>query len=102
MNTTVTNSTLMLFGFGAPGVYPFWMKDTYYPLDIFWIYSQSGIHGRIVYEVEAAPCVSYDPSQSSCLQYTPPAEANYVVEAPAGFLRAHNVTQYENVTFVFS
>ncbi len=83
MNTTVTNSTFMLFVFNGPSIYPFWMEDTYYPLDIIWINSS-----KVVYIVHSVPCSWYSPNQTACIIYnnfTDGHVANYVIEAQEGF-----------------
>ncbi len=85
MNSTVTNGTFMLFAFQRPYRWGFWMKDTYAPLDMIWVYgNESG--GKVVYvQHDALPCIGYDPGQSNCTVYTPYQIANYVIEAQAGF-----------------
>ncbi len=80
MNKTVTNSTFELFIFPKPAVYPFWMKNTYYPLDMIWINGSS-----VVYVAHAVPCISYSPGQSNCTVYNTGYPADYVIEAHAGF-----------------
>ncbi len=85
MNSTVNESTLVLFDFGNADYYNFWMYDTYYNLDILWVKND-----RIVYIAEnATPCVHVDPS--SCTLYSPNAIANYVVEAKAGFAKKYDI-----------
>ncbi len=84
MNFTVTNSTFALFVFNKSGIYPFWMMDTYSPLDIIWINNT-----KVVYIADAPPCVSYSPNQTACVPYnTYPSghAANYVIEAHSGFV----------------
>jgi uncharacterized membrane protein (UPF0127 family) len=80
MNKTVTNSTFELFIFPKPAVYPFWMKNTYYPLDIIWINGST-----VAYVAHAVPCLSYNPGQSNCTIYNTQHAADYVIEAHAGF-----------------
>ncbi len=91
MNATITNQTFMLFVFYNSSIYPFWMKNTYSPLDIIWIEAENGT-GRIVYAVNATPCVSYDPNQTSCLVYYPKSDANYVIETKSGFMQRNNIS----------
>ncbi len=84
MNKTVNASTFELFAFPGPSIYPFWMMDTYYPLDIIWINGS-----RVVYIVNATPCSSYSKNQSNCIVYNSYNDghvANYVIEAQAGFV----------------
>jgi uncharacterized membrane protein (UPF0127 family) len=83
MNKTVTNSTFELFAFPQPSIYPFWMKNTYYPLDIIWINGST-----VTYIANATPCSFYDKNQSDCIIYNPYNAghmANYVIEALSGF-----------------
>ncbi len=80
MNKTVGNNTFELFVFTKPAIYPFWMKNTYYPLDIIWINGSS-----VVYIAHAVPCASYDPGQSDCALYNTQYTADYVIEASSGF-----------------
>jgi uncharacterized membrane protein (UPF0127 family) len=101
MNATVTNSTFMLFYFGQPGIYSFWMKDTYSQLDIIWLnYSGSTGMAKVVYVVDAPPCVNYSSDQSGCRIYTPSSEANYVLEAKAGFAERNNMTVGSSIKFL--
>ncbi|MDE1768178.1 MAG: DUF192 domain-containing protein [Candidatus Micrarchaeota archaeon] len=81
MNSSVNQSTFELFVFPSPAIYPFWMKDTYSPLDIIWI-NQS----TVVFITNATPCVSYSKDQSNCTVYVPSKPSNYVIEAAAGFV----------------
>ncbi len=100
MNKTVTNSTFELFIFPTPNIYPFWMKDTYYPLDIIWINGT-----RVVYIAYAIPCSWYSKGQSSCIIYNPYNSsaqgdghiANYVIEAPGGFANATGMSVGDTV-----
>ncbi len=98
MNATVTNKTFMIFIFHNSSIFPFWMKNTYAPLDIIWIEGNSS-SGRIVYIVNATPCISYDPDQANCTIYTPTTIADYVVEAQSGFVQRNNISLYQQVKF---
>ena len=55
------------------GIYPFWMKNMNFPIDIIWIDE----NGNIVYRV-----INADPS-SYPKTFTPSASARYVLEIPA-------------------
>jgi uncharacterized membrane protein (UPF0127 family) len=83
MNSSVNSSTFELFVFPRPSIYPFWMKDTYYPLDIIWI------NGTVVtYIANAIPCYWYSRNQTACVLYNGydgGRYANYVIEAQSGF-----------------
>lgn len=83
MNYSVTNTTFELFVFPKVSIYPFWMYDTYYPLDIIWINGS-----RVTYVAHAIPCSWYSPGQTDCMvynNYTSAHYANYVIEAHGGF-----------------
>ncbi len=73
----------MVFVFPAPGVYPFWMKNTLIPLDMLWLDER----GRIVWIAQSVPPCRADP----CPSYGPTREAEYVIEVVAGFSREHGV-----------
>jgi len=80
----------MLFIFEKTGFYPFWMKNTLIPLDIIWIDEQ----WRIVSIAESVPPCHADP----CPTYPPAGDARYVVEASAGFAKAHGVRRGDRLT----
>ncbi len=58
----------MLFIFGKPGTYPFWMKNTLLPLDIIWL-DQNGV----VVDIQPG-----EPQNTSLLTNSSPAK--YVLE----------------------
>jgi uncharacterized membrane protein (UPF0127 family) len=87
MNRQVTDSTTMLFAFPSFGIWSFWMYDTNTSLDMIWI-NATGTSARVVYLVSGAtPCFS----QSACVDYTPTSQANYVIEARAGFAATNGI-----------
>jgi uncharacterized membrane protein (UPF0127 family) len=93
MNTTVTNSTTMLFEFGTLGDYPFWMYDTYTNLDMIWV-DYGSANGTIVYiERNATSCFV----KSDCVVYDPGVDANYVIEAKAGFVERNNISVGDSI-----
>jgi uncharacterized membrane protein (UPF0127 family) len=101
MNATVTNKTFMLFVFGNSANYPFWMKNTYTPLDIMWVeYNWTNDSGSIVYAVNATPCDSYSPNQTQCIVYNPDAYANYVIETKAGFQQTNGFAIGSKIKFL--
>ena len=71
----------ILFVFPKADIYPFWMKDMQYPIDIFWIAED----GRIVYIAENVSPDSYPTT------YKSDVPATYVLELNAGFATAYNV-----------
>lgn len=102
MNATVSNNTFMLFAFNSDGIYPFWMKNTYNSLDIMWIeYNNASDTGKIVYFVNATPCISYDPEQINCIVYTPNSSSNYVIEAKSGFVERNNIVDGTAIKFLY-
>lgn len=96
MGTRVTSTTTMLFVFPSPGYYSFWMFDTNTSLDMVWI-SATGSSGTVVYLVQdAASCKL---PALFCARYTPSTEANYVLEAKAGFAAANGITVGTTISF---
>jgi uncharacterized membrane protein (UPF0127 family) len=74
----------MFFVFNAQDVYPFWMKNMFFAIDILWIDKNK----RVVHiESNVAPCI-VDP----CPVYTPAAKAMYVLEIPAGDAVKNGIT----------
>ena len=71
------NNKGMLFIMGREGIYPFWMKDMLFSLDIIWISS----NGTIVDLIEDADLCN----GPICLPIIPDAKAKYVLEVNAGF-----------------
>ena len=99
MNAKVTGATTMLFAFPSLGAWQFWMYDTNTSLDMIWVNAAGG-SGRVVYLVAGAqPCLvpSYD--SGSCRVYSPTSNANYVIEAMAGFAAANNITVGTSIRF---
>ncbi len=71
----------MLFVFPRDDQYGFWMKDTFVPLDMFWLDAQ----GHVVYIAQDVATSSY-PNV-----FYPSTPARYVLETAAGFARAHSI-----------
>jgi hypothetical protein len=69
----------MLFIFEDPGVYPFWMKDMKFPIDIIWIDSDNRI-ADIDENVQPEPGVL----EENLAQYKPPIPVERVLELRAG------------------
>ncbi len=80
----------MLFIFKKEALYSFWMKNTRFPLDIIWI--DSGKNIVSIYEY-ALPCKDF------CKTITPQANAQFVLEVNAGFVRAHGIKIGDKLDF---
>ncbi len=69
----------MLFLFDKEAIYPFWMKNTFIPLDIIWIDKNN----KVVFISENnQPCKWY-----YCSSVTPTADAKYVLEVNSGMVQ---------------
>ena len=79
----------LLFIFGEPGAYGFWMKDMIFPIDILWF---SAIRELIHVEELVSP-------DSYPTQYTPQGDSLYVLEVPAGFVEENEVNIGDKLTF---
>jgi len=66
----------MVFVFGSPGTYSFWMKNCKFPIDMVWL---DGAR-HVVYVAEKVPPCKEDP----CPTYGGMQKALYVVEMNAG------------------
>jgi uncharacterized membrane protein (UPF0127 family) len=75
--TQLCPSCCMLFVFGSPGVYGFWMKNTLIPLDIVYLDSNLTV---VDSWLDAQPC----PPGYDCPVFYPKAPASFVVEVNAG------------------
>lgn len=76
--TSLPDDQGMLFVFEDYGYHPFWMKDTFIPLDIIWIAGDEIVH----IEREVPPGKGLIPPS-----YAPDAPANLVLEVNAGVSR---------------
>ena len=79
----------MIFVFSEPGIYSFWMLNLQFPLDIIWFDAQ----GRVVHIVEDAPPCKTTVELVACESMVPDAEALYVLEVTAGFVKENNITK---------
>jgi len=66
----------MLFIFEEEGVYPFWMKNTFIPLDMIWIDNS----GTVVFISKNTPPCEQEP----CPTIAPGRKAKYVLELCGG------------------
>jgi uncharacterized membrane protein (UPF0127 family) len=72
----------MLFVFDKPGYYGFWMKDMNFPIDIVWINENKEV-------VDLSERLSPDTYPDI---FYPHEEVKYVLELPAGYIEAHNIS----------
>jgi hypothetical protein len=84
----------MLFIFEEENVYPFWMKNTFIPLDILWINSKKEI---VFIHRDAQPC-RMDP----CPVINPGKKALYVLELKEGSSDKIGLVEGDKVLFDFS
>ena len=77
----------MLFVFPTDGIYAFWMKNMRFSIDMVWLAKD----GTVVYIVSSASPESYP---TDFVSTTP---ARYVVELPAGWAHAHDLTVGDSV-----
>ncbi len=73
----------MLFVFEQSATWPFWMKDTWIPLDLVFL-DESGTVTQVFADVQ--PCRA-----EPCPKYIPARPARAVLELPAGAAAAHGV-----------
>jgi uncharacterized membrane protein (UPF0127 family) len=80
---SIDNNEGMLFVFEKPDIYPFWMKDMKFAIDIIWIKDK-----KIVEIVKDAQPPT---AEGKTISYTPRAQADLVLETVAGFCTENNV-----------
>lgn len=81
----------MLFVFDSAGYWGFWMHEMKFPLDIIWFNST---RQAVFIEQNLPPC-----TPEACPVYNPTAQAQYVLEVNAGFVRANNIQLGVGFTF---
>ena len=82
----------MLFVFFPdPDIYPFWMKDMNFAIDIIWI----GADQKVVYIQKDARPESYP------RVYDPLSKSEYVLEVVSGFSEKNNLQVGDGVEFVY-
>jgi uncharacterized protein len=80
----------MLFVFPDDQVREFWMKDVLIPLEILFFDEE----GKVFHLGSLEPCeVPGEASQSSCPILRSSGPARFVLEVPAGFIEAHQITE---------
>ena len=81
----------MLFVFSKDDFWPFWMKNTFIPLDIIWLDKDKKIVDMIV---NAQPAVTDNP-----YSFKPVSLARYVLEANAGFVEKNKISVGDEARF---
>ena len=88
-HATLSDTQGMLFAFDRVGVYPFWMKDMLFPIDIIWIDSNS----KVLYIQKDAKPESFPEA------FGPNKDSAYVLEVNAGFSDKNNLKIGDEVKF---
>ena len=81
----------MVFIFDEKGFYPFWMKNCFISLDMIWVDEAF----KVVSIAPSVPPCKADP----CPNYSPTADAFYVVETVSGFAKTHGVKVGDTLAF---
>lgn len=81
----------MVFIFDEKGFYPFWMKNCFISLDMIWVDEAF----KVVSIAPSVPPCKADP----CPNYSPTADALYVVETVSGFAKQHGVKVGDTLVF---
>jgi uncharacterized membrane protein (UPF0127 family) len=82
----------MLFVFDKPSIYPFWMKDMNFPIDMIWI----GENDEVVYIEKNAQPDSYPET------FVSSQNAKYVLEVISSFSEKNNLKVGDRVEFLSS
>ena len=82
----------MLFIFNQAAEWGFWMHEMRFPLDIMWFNAD---RQAVFIEQDLPPC-----TPAACPVYTPPANATYVLEVNAGFVKANGLGLGDSFNFV--
>ena len=79
----------MIFVFNQPGLYPLWMLNMQFSLDMIW-FDQDG---KVVHiEKDIPPCKT--PLEiAACQSIVPDGQATYILEVTSGFVDANNITK---------
>jgi len=81
----------MLFVFDIAGVYPFWMKDMNFPIDIIWMDENQ----KVIYIKKNATPESYPES------FWPKENSKYVLEVSSMFTNKHNIKLGDKLEFLY-
>jgi uncharacterized membrane protein (UPF0127 family) len=86
----------MIFVFDEKGFYPFWMKNTLIPLDLFWLDERGTI---VSIQHAIPPCGNTSEQDDDCPTFPPRTgtSALYVIEVVAGFAKRHGIREGQRV-----
>ncbi len=88
---TLAQDSGLLFIFPSPGVYGFWMKDMYFPIDIVWI------NNKKVVGIEKNVSIDFNPTSPKI--FYPPSPVQYVLEINAGMAEKREIKPQDTVIF---
>jgi uncharacterized protein len=79
----------MIFVFNQPGLYPLWMLNMQFSLDMIW-FDQDG---KVIHiEKDVPPCKT--PLEiAACQSIVPDGQAIYILEVTSGFVDHNNITK---------
>ena len=79
----------MIFVFNQPGLYPLWMLNMQFSLDMIW-FDQDG---KVIHiEKDVPPCKT--PLEiAACQSIIPDGQAAYILEVTSGFVDHNNITK---------
>lgn len=83
----------MLFVYGKPGTYQFWMYQVRIPLDIIWMDRN---HKIVEIAANVPPCRT---PASECPQYGGHTEAQYILELAGGVAAKHGLRAGDTLAF---
>lgn len=89
---TLAAKTGMLFVFDSEGIYPFWMPDMKFSLDIIWLDGQN----KIVHLEQNVPPAT---SEADLVQYTNTQLAKYVLEVNSGVVASNQLRVGDQLTY---
>jgi len=84
----------MLFIFKEEGIYPFWMKNMKFSIDILWLDKEK----RIIHIEENVPPCSKEP----CPTYSHQLPAAYVLELKAGSVAKNQLKLLDKLEFILA
>jgi len=86
----------MIFVFDEPGLYPLWMLNMQFALDMVWFDK----NGNVVHiETDAPPCKTAS-EITNCQSIIPEGEALYILEVTSGFVEKFGITKDSKFSWV--